>query len=77
MPDGSCMSVKCGRYLALPLHRSTSGWFDFHDSVQMLVKSVVSSISVRFKYNFRGASGEATGSDVTGSGPDHNRKSRK
>jgi hypothetical protein len=53
------------------------GWFDFHDSVQMLVESVVSSISVRFKYNFRGASGEATGSDVTGSGPDHNRKSRK
>ena len=24
MTDGSCMSVKCGRYLALPLHRSTS-----------------------------------------------------
>jgi hypothetical protein len=25
MPDGSYMSVKCGRYLALPFHRSTSG----------------------------------------------------
>jgi hypothetical protein len=23
MPGGSCMSVKCGRYLALSLHRST------------------------------------------------------
>ena len=29
--DGSCMSVKCGRYLALPLHSSTSGmvWFSW------------------------------------------------
>ena len=25
MPDGSCMSVRCGPDLALPLHRSTSG----------------------------------------------------
>jgi hypothetical protein len=24
-PDGSRMSVKCGRYLALPLHMSTPG----------------------------------------------------
>jgi hypothetical protein len=34
MPDGSCLSVKCGRYIALPLHMSTPGvfsiyWFPF------------------------------------------------
>ena len=46
MPDGSCMSLKCGRYLALPLHRSTTGvvWFSLLCSDVGWVCYVLSSV---------------------------------
>ena len=46
IPDGSCMSVKCGRCLALPLHRSTS------EMTLSVILIIIYTILIVFMYLF-------------------------